>query len=322
MDVLEAAKLVPQTLHPLEIIGPGERRRVDLIAKQYPAEFVFGFHQKDSRRLMNIFECQTVTPAIRGLLRPLHDLLKVLLGVRQSCHVFVVEADNGLDLLLAGLKTPLTDEWRQQLKDFATANTLTRFQIKVKRAYEVLYERETPYVTFADQKISVSPNCFLQACKKTDALFSRWIERWCPEDSRHIADLFCGRGTLSFPLTRLGKYVSGYECDKHALKAIEDTRPTHLSVQDRNLFTHPLTAPELKVFNAVVLNPPRAGAEAQMAPLGDSTVNHLFYVSCNPQTFARDAHILCAHGFTLKDLVPIDQFMWSDHMELIGIFER
>ena len=138
-----------------------------------------------------------------------------------------------------------------------------------------------------------------------------------------VADLFCGAGAFTFPLARAGARVHAVDADAtllHALTAARGTR--RITAEQRDLFTRPLSASELRGFDAVVFDPPRAGARAQAAELARSAVPVVAAVSCNPSTFARDVRILADGGYRLEKVTPIDQFLWSPHLELVGVFRR
>jgi len=143
-------------------------------------------------------------------------------------------------------------------------------------------------------------------------------------DAHELADLFAGLGTFAFPFSARAKVhaVEGARDPILALAAAANRAKRTISTEHRDLFRRPLTAAELARFDAVVLDPPRAGAREQVAELAMSAVPRIAYVSCNPQTFARDAKALIAGGYTLGHITPVGQFRWSTHVELAGAFVR
>jgi 23S rRNA (uracil1939-C5)-methyltransferase len=137
-----------------------------------------------------------------------------------------------------------------------------------------------------------------------------------------IADLFCGLGTFALPASQIAP-VTAYDTDAPGVAALNAAaRGLRVKAVARDLFREPVTAREFADFNAAILDPPRAGAEAQARMLADSGVETIVYVSCNPVSFARDAKVLDAGGYELEQVTPIDQFQWSPHTELVGIFRR
>jgi 23S rRNA (uracil1939-C5)-methyltransferase len=170
--------------------------------------------------------------------------------------------------------------------------------------------------------VTVDAYSFLQATVESDAHLANYVLAELIPDVTGIVDLFCGRGTLSLPLAEVAP-VTGYEFDKPALAALEKAAPKAAHAIDlhyRDLFTNPLSRQELADFDAVVIDPPRAGAEAQSKILATCNAKQIIYVSCNAETFARDARILTEGNYTLKKVHGVDQFAWSPHIEVVGIF--
>jgi 23S rRNA (uracil1939-C5)-methyltransferase len=180
--------------------------------------------------------------------------------------------------------------------------------------------RQAPFVLFDD--IPVESNCrgFLQPSGEADQLLAKTVTSMLPPSPRKIADLFCGRGTLSLPLSRYAP-VDGYEMDQLALDALQLAAQRHqrpITPFYRDLFKHPLKGKELDSYDGIVIDPPRAGAEEQAHALASSQVPTLIYVSCNPLTFARDARILVEGGYRLEGIQPLDQFRWTVHVEVVA----
>jgi 23S rRNA (uracil1939-C5)-methyltransferase len=164
----------------------------------------------------------------------------------------------------------------------------------------------------------------MQASSFSNDILIDLVMKAAPEKMKRAADLFCGRGTFSLPLSTLTK-VDSYELDKPALSALERAKNKHsrpINTSVRNLFQEPLTNDELNKYDYVVINPPRAGALKQCQELAKTAVPIIIMVSCDPKTFARDAHALIAGGYKLNEATPVDQFLWSDHIEVVGTFYR
>jgi 23S rRNA (uracil1939-C5)-methyltransferase len=166
---------------------------------------------------------------------------------------------------------------------------------------------------------------FLQATRAGEQALVRLVLQSLPK-VKSVADLFSGLGTFTFSLAEKAK-VHAIDSDKPAVAALEQgVRHTQglkpITAEVRNLFNAPLTTQELAVFDAVILDPPRAGAEAQCRMIAKSKLRHVTYVSCDPQSFARDASLLAGAGFVLDELTPVDQFKYTAHVEMVGVFKR
>jgi 23S rRNA (uracil1939-C5)-methyltransferase len=183
---------------------------------------------------------------------------------------------------------------------------------------------------FAGVRVALPPGGFLQATHEGEqALVAAVLaaveaaEQRAGKRVRSVADLFCGAGAFAFPLARAGMRVHAIDADAALLQAMTAARGTYrITAEQRDLFAQPLSASELKGFDAVVFDPPRAGARAQAEELARSAVPIIAAVSCNPSTFARDARILVDGGYRLETVTPVDQFLWSPHLELVAIFRR
>jgi 23S rRNA (uracil1939-C5)-methyltransferase len=180
-------------------------------------------------------------------------------------------------------------------------------------------------VSFAGVAVSLPPDAFLQPSAEGEAALVDAVTRFAAK-AKSIADLYAGCGTFTFPLARIGK-VAAFEASKPAMAAVTAAAnhaglAGRVTATARNLDSSPLPPEELKRFDCVVFDPPRAGAKTQAEMLARSRVKRVVAVSCNPTTFARDARILVDGGFTLTDLVAVDQFVWSAHVEIVAAFKR
>jgi 23S rRNA (uracil1939-C5)-methyltransferase len=189
----------------------------------------------------------------------------------------------------------------------------------------VIVERRAPVVKMGKAEIAPPPGAFLQATEAGEAALARLVCETL-RASRHIADLFAGLGTFSLRLADRSR-VHAVDSDALALAALDKAaraapglRP--ITIEKRDLFRRPLGKEELARFDAALFDPPRAGAEAQARTLAQSAVPLVVAVSCNPQTFARDAALLAGGGYQLESVTPFDQFRHSPHLECIGIFRR
>jgi 23S rRNA (uracil1939-C5)-methyltransferase len=181
-----------------------------------------------------------------------------------------------------------------------------------------------PTVRLSGVEVRLPPSAFLQPTAEGE-LFLQSYARSAVKGAKRIADLFAGCGTLSFAVAQVAP-VHAVELDPVMLGALVDAARKakglkKITAERRNLFRQPLAREELSRFDTVILDPPRAGAEAQARELAGSGVRRILYVSCDPQSFARDAAILLGGGYTASAVTPVDQFIWSEHIELVALFE-
>ena len=322
-DYLTDNQIQYNSIDPIISVAPGQRRRIDFMGKKIEGAMVLGFHQRLNKRRFNTQVCPVIHPDLETLFNPLRNILDHILTEQELIHIFATRADNGIDLLLAGLKRPFNSADIDLLLQLTTQLNITRLSYKIKTQAHEIYLKEAPYITLAGYKVGVSPYCFLQASQASDTILAQSITQAIPETTQRIADLFCGRGTLTLPLIKAGHQVDGFECDAPALIELNKLNLPNLTTQMRNLFDNPLTFNELAPYQAIVINPPRSGALSQIKQLIFALDIHtVVYVSCNPETFARDAKVLQEGGYILQKITPLDQFIWSGHLEVIGIFKR
>ena len=317
--------LDPFLVDGITILPFGKRRRANLDAIRKGDDIFLGFHKFRSHSLVNIVECHTMDPALTRLLEPLREAFKIVLEPYQKAKVFFTLTHVGIDMSLEvqGI-AELEEPKRAALKAFAEKMDVARFVFRHRKFLDVIHQTAVPVVQFAGIDVTVDAYSFLQATVESDAHLADYVLNELIPDASNIVDLFCGRGTLSLPLSTRAP-VTGYECDKPALAALENAAlnaQNPIQLHYRDLFTEPLSRDELKGFDVVVIDPPRAGAETQSLALAKCDAKQIIYVSCNAETFARDARILTEGNFTLKKVHGVDQFAWSPHIEVAAVFER
>ena len=307
---------------PLEVPDFSRRRAVFKLRKMKKtrAGVEVGFHAAKSHAIADMRECLVLTPALLKLAGTLRTALAPIMNPGEAAEAHVTEADNGLDL---GFR------WDRKLTPALTAELAKAFSgkgiIRILVNNDIVREEATPVVTLAGAEVRLPPLAFLQATRAGEAALQEHVLRLA-KGSKHIADLFAGLGTFSLALARQAK-IHAVEQDTAALSALaQAARNTSglkpVTTERRDLFKQPLSAAELKPFDMVVLDPPRAGAEAQVRQLASSAVRRIAYVSCDAGSFARDAAIFVKAGFRAGPVTPIDQFRYSGHIELVGSFER
>jgi len=295
---------------------PRSRRRASLRALKAGGRALIGFNEASSNRIVDMRECHVLRPELFALLQPLRALLGTILPAKRTGDVHLTFADQGVDLMLKGVKVEGL-EAIEALTAFCEANGLARLSIDEGYGAEPRYEPRPVTVTLGAVAVPLPVGAFLQATREGEAaLVSAVLE--AVGDAAHPLDLFAGLGTFALALP--GR-VTAAEASREAILALKRSAPA-MDAQHRDLYRRPFDAAELAGHDAVVLDPPRAGAEEQVKALAASVVPCIAYVSCNPATFARDARILVDGGYRLSWVRPVGQFLWSTHVELAAAFNR
>jgi 23S rRNA (uracil1939-C5)-methyltransferase len=277
---------------------------------------VVGFNAARSHRIVDMRENHILSPELLDLVAPLRDLLADLLEPRRTAEVQLTLADQGVDLVLKGVE-PQGLHAMEALTVFCERHRLARLSIDQGLGPETLYEPMPATITLSGIPVGFPVGAFLQATADGEAALVDAVSETAGDEER-VADLFAGLGT--FALAQHGK-VYAAEASRDSVLALKRAAPL-MAVEHRDLYRRPLDVSEVNSFGAVVLDPPRAGAEQQAAALAVSSVGRIAYVSCNPATFARDAKTLVAGGYSLVWVRPVGQFRWSTHVELAASFSR
>ena len=302
---IAAPEILPPALSP-----PYTRRRATLKAQGG----IIGFHAEASHRIVDMRECHILRPEIFALVAPLRALLKG----RSAASLTL--ADQGVDLLLEGVSAEGL-EAAEAMTAFAAAHRLARLAIDDGFGAQTLWEPEPVTVTLGGVPVPLPHGAFLQATAEGEAALVAAV-REAVGGASIVADLFAGLGTFALSLEGRILAVEGARDAALTLNAAAKSSGRQVFVDHRDLFRRPLDAAELSRFEAAVLDPPRAGARDQAAALAASAVPRIAYVSCNPNTFARDSKALIEGGYRLDWVRPVGQFRWSTHVELAGAFAR
>jgi 23S rRNA (uracil1939-C5)-methyltransferase len=294
---------------------PNSRRRATLRALRVGQGAVLGFNAEKSHRIVDMRECHILRPGLFALVEPLRELFGRLLQPKRPAEVQLTLVDQGVDLLLKGVAAEGLAAI-EALTSFAGEHGLARLSIDQGLGAETLYEPQLATVTLSGTAVGFPPGAFLQATADGEAALVAAVGE-AVGGARRIADLFAGLGT--FALAARAGYAA--EASRDAAAALGRAAPA-IRVEHRDLYRRPLDPSELGGFDAVILDPPRAGAAEQVAALAASTVGRIAYVSCNPATFARDAKTLADGGYKLERVRPVGQFRWSTHIELAACFRR
>jgi 23S rRNA (uracil1939-C5)-methyltransferase len=274
-----------------------------------------GFNAEKSHRIVDMRECHILRPELFALVGPLRQLLSNLLQPRRTAEAHLTLVDQGPDVLLKGITAKgLTAI--EQLSGFAADQRLARLGIDQGLGAETVYEPQPATMTLSRVPVTFPPGAFLQATEDGETALVNCVKE-AVFGASAIADLFSGLGT--FALAVRASYAA--EASRDAAAALKLAAPS-TTVEHRDLYRRPLDAAELLRFDAVILDPPRAGAAEQVKELAGSGMARIGYVSCNPATFARDAKTLVDGGYKLDWVKPVGQFRWSTHVELAACFTR
>ena len=305
-------------MRPIVTSPANSRRRATLAVRRTKKGAMAGFHARASDVITQIPECQLLRPSILAGI-PLAEELAIQGSSRKAAlAVTLTCARAGLDVSVTGGKA-LDGPLQQTLAQVAQAYGVARLSWQG----EVIAMSAPPAQVFGVAQVVPPSGAFLQATQEGESALLAAVCEIAGEAS-HIADLFAGCGTFSLPLAGLGE-VLAVEGDAGMVEALDQgwrksTGLKHVTAEARDLFRRPLLPDELARFGAVVLDPPRAGAAAQVAELAKAQVARIAYVSCNPITFARDAKALVDAGYALDWVQVVDQFRWSAHTELVASF--
>jgi 23S rRNA (uracil1939-C5)-methyltransferase len=315
-----AAQHLATDIRPPALSPPRTRRRAALQAEAKGGRIRIGFSEGSSHALVDLQECWILTPTLFGLVAPLRGLLGRFLTGNRRARLHLTEADQGIDLLIEGIEAEGLAA-AEAITDFCLRHGVARLAIDNGLGPETRWEPEPVTITLAGVPVSMPHNAFLQATREGEAALVAAV-REAVGQAGTTADLFSGLGTFALALS--GR-VYAAEAARDAilsLKAAGARTGRQLFADHRDLFRRPLTATECDRFDAIILDPPRAGAREQVLQLAEAKTPLLVYVSCNPSSFARDAEILCKGGYTLEWIQPVGQFRWSTHVELAARFSR
>lgn len=321
---LVAAALAPLGLSDcvsdfIDAHGTG-RRRVTFHARRRDGDIVIGFMRAKSHDVIDLHSCPLLVPQLQDSALRLKPLARLLLKSDKPIDIAVTATANGLDVDLRG-HGPASPELRIKLTREAELLDLARLSLHG----DIIVERRAPQITIGKASVILPPGCFLQATEAGESALQNAVLSHL-KDARKVADLFAGIGTFAL---RLATHASVHAVENEpasinalarATRDVSGIKP--VTVETRDLFRRPLVPLELNAFDHVVIDPPRAGAEAQMRMLASSRVSRVISVSCHLGSFVRDAALLLAGGYQLGRVTVIDQFRHSTHCELVGIFER
>lgn len=311
---------IDATIRGIATSPPDSRRRAKLAGRRTKSGAMVGFHARASHTLVATPDCRLLTPALLALIPALEALTIIAASRKSEVGLTVTDSRAGPDVVVE-TDRPLTEALRIDLARFARDHALARLVW----GDEIIVTMTPPAQRFGSATVVPPPGAFLQATAHGEAALLAGVTEICHDSSR-IVDLFAGCGTFALPLAARSE-VHAVENEGLMLEALAkgwrgSTGLKRLTTETRDLFGRPLLPDELNRYDTAVIDPPRAGAEAQIAELARSAVRTIAMVSCNPVTFARDARKLVEAGFAADWVQVVDQFRWSPHVELVSRFTR
>jgi 23S rRNA (uracil1939-C5)-methyltransferase len=332
----------------ISVVGPNKRRKANFEAIKKNNQIFLGFHRFGSRQIIDIENCEIMNNDISFLINPLKLFAFNILNDFEKCEFFIIMAKNGIDIgfEIHGRKI-ITDESRVYIKEFGlNFNNITRIFFKSGKNSEIIYKKENekdPYLLFNNYEININSYAFMQTSEDAENLIIESIKKFLPNNSKDLSliDLFCGRGLYSFNFAQYFSKIYGFEIDDSAINDFAQSIKKYNFIDKillfkQDLFSEPLFENFFNQNQFIIINPPRAGAKKiceQILNLKNNMIlnyeNHknelrpgnIVYVSCNPKTFVKDASILIEAGYEITQIIPVDQFIWSNHIELIAHFK-
>lgn len=312
-------------VQPMARVAPGLRRRAEFAYEVDGRRVIIGFQHRGSHQIVDVAACLLTLPEVTAILAPLRELLPQVIK-RGSGDVTVTQADNGLDVVISGALT-LDLAIRERLAAFAETHDLARLCWRQPQdEAEPVAARRAPIVQFGASPVEIPPAAFLQPSAQGEALLTQLVlSAFADGPKRAVADLYAGSGTFSLPLAALGHRVHAVEgaaAPLAALNAAARRLSLPVTTECRDLARRPLLQAELSKVQAVVFDPPRAGAAPQVEQLVLFGPPLVVAVSCNPNTLARDVKTLIEGGYRLERLTPVDQFPYTAHLEAVAVLRR
>lgn len=316
VDALAQRGIHDVTVEPTVSVSPGTRRRAVFAYRVTAGGTIVGFNARADRRIVDQTQCPVLDERISHLVGPLRGILTAVCGPGAGGDVSVTLTDDGADVCIDVSSLPDLDGL-ERLNAFGRDHDLARLSWRLEGQAVPVAEYRPAIIAMGEGRVALPPGAFLQPSVEGEAAIAERVMN-IVGDASPVADLFCGMGTFALRMAARTT-VHAVDGDGDLVNAI---RHGHVTTEVRDLFRNPLAQGELARFAAIVFDPPRAGAGAQAQCLADDGPPAIAAVSCNPATFARDARILLDGGYRMDTVLPIDQFPWSAHVELVAGFSR
>lgn len=308
-------------VEPLITVPEHSRRRATFNARRMKGAMHIGYHGRRSHDLVAAEDCPVLDRRIVALLPALAELASIAAGEEEETRVAITLTDTGADVDVEGSERSLSAPARAKIGEIAASAKLARVSV----GGVPVIERQAPELHFAGKAVTPPPGSFLQAVPEAERAMIDLVTAALGK-AKQVGDLFCGLGTLTLPIAQKAR-VTAFDADRSAIDALNEAQRKNQGLKPftarvRDLFRDPLSPTEMKDLDAVVLDPPRIGAKAQCERLAQSKVKRVVMVSCNPATLARDLRILINGGYRLETVTPIDQFLYSPHLESVAVLSR
>lgn len=316
-EILEKAGLSVPDFETV-FIPHATRRRANFASRVVKGKTIIGFHERKSGNIRDIPDCLLITENVRRVMEALRPFMLDIAGEGPKMDILIQCVEGQCEI---GLTGKIKEGWeaQQALSDAMATTKAARISLRARdyEPYETLLEAMPVLKRFGSLTVRLTPGAFLQPSAEGEQVLTQCV-RDGVADAKHVSDLFCGCGTFTgiFPE---GREVWAADAEKGAIQSLQRAG---VIAFERNLFKEPYKAEELQDRDCVILDPPRAGASAQVQELAGSGVPKIVYVSCNLQSFARDAMSLSEGGYRLNKLTLVDQFIWSAHTEVVGVFVK
>jgi 23S rRNA (uracil1939-C5)-methyltransferase len=318
VETLAQAKLACEVAPLIDAHGLG-RRRITLHARIGAHDVLkVGFAAANSHDIIPVDRCPILAPGLSGALDAGWAIAEPLISIGKPLDIQITATDNGLDIDVRG-SGPLPAATIAMLSRVAEQHRLARLT----RHGELVLMRTPPTIAIGAAQLTLPPGSFLQATAAGEETLAALVSGHC-QRARHIADLFCGVGPFALRLAAKSR-ISAFDNDAGAVAALQKAATSTsglkpIKAEARDLFRRPLMPQELRDYDAIVFDPPRQGAQAQVRQLAASRIPVVVAVSCNVATFARDARMLVDGGYTIEGVTPVDQFRHTPHVELVARF--
>lgn len=316
---LRRVGLNPGVVQPLRTPDPARRRAALGLVRPATGPAIIGFRERFRPRIVDMRECAVLEPRLLALVDPLRREAASLLAPGAVAEIMLTGTDSGVDMLVRAGEQPGLAAL-EALARLAAEHDIARIVWRCRGEAIPIAEHRPPRVMLSGVAVPFPPGGFLQASVAAEAILVAEVTA-AIGDARPALDLYAGLGTFALALARAGA-VHAVEGDAEAVAALSRAAPPSLTVEHRNIERDPLAGDALLPYAAAVFDPPRSGAARQAAALAASRLATIVAVSCNPATFARDAAVLTGGGYRLERVVPVDQFAWTPHLELVAVFRR
>jgi 23S rRNA (uracil1939-C5)-methyltransferase len=325
-ETLARAGISGFEMRPLARTPPGGRRRAEFAAQLSHGKALIGFHARGSHTIIPIGPCPVLQPELEALLAPLREFLAAAVRKPMDLDILATRVGDAIELVFTG---PAPDtKLRQLLAEFAQRANLARIAWRTEKRHSIdlIAQRRPLQIRFGEVAVDLPPGAFLQASEAGEKAIVAAVAEAIGK-ARRVADLYAGAGAIALAIAGGKRSVHAVERDGEMIAALDAAARRarlggQLQTTVRDLVRRPLIGDELADFDAVIFDPPREGADAQVRALAAARVKVVVAVSCNPATFARDAKTLIDAGYRLTMVTPVDQFLWSPHLELVGEFHR